>query len=70
MRSSCRTSRSLLRNRFFTVRRLTVKQLGVAEPLADGTAGRIAGLPRYAVGEEVVLFTLSEPPLLRATKKV
>jgi hypothetical protein len=37
-------------------RRLTLKQLGVAEPLPDGTAGRIAGLPHYAIGDEVVLF--------------
>jgi len=36
--------------------RLTIKQLGVAAPLADGTITRIAGLPQYHVGEEVVLF--------------
>ena len=41
-------------------RRLTVKQFGVAEPLPDGTAGHIAGLPRYAVGDEVVLFLRAE----------
>ena len=35
---------------------LTFKQYGVAEPLADGTITRVAGLPRYHVGEEVVLF--------------
>src|SRR5262249_33999090 len=35
---------------------LTFKQYGVAEPLADGTITRVAGLPRYRVGEEVVLF--------------
>ena len=36
--------------------RLTIKQLGVAAPLADGTITRIAGLPQYRVGEEVVVF--------------
>jgi len=35
---------------------LTIKQYGVATPLADGTITRIAGLSRYAVGDEVVLF--------------
>lgn len=35
---------------------LTIKQYGVAEPLPDGTITRVAGLPRYRVGEEVVLF--------------
>jgi hypothetical protein len=35
---------------------LTFKQYGVATPLADGTITRVAGLPRYQVGEEVVLF--------------
>jgi hypothetical protein len=37
-------------------RRLTIKQFGVAEPLADGTVTRIPGLPAYQVGEEVVVF--------------
>jgi len=37
-------------------KQLTIKQYGVAEPLPDGSVARIAGLPRYAVGEEVVLF--------------
>jgi len=36
--------------------RLTIKQYGVATPLADGTIARIAGLPQYAVGDEIVLF--------------
>ncbi len=36
--------------------RLVVKQLGAAEPLADGALARVAGLPSYAVGEELVLF--------------
>jgi hypothetical protein len=40
--------------------RLTVKQYGAAEPLPDGTLTRIAGVPRYAVGEEVVLFLRGE----------
>ncbi len=35
---------------------LVVKQFGAATPLPDGTVGRIAGLPAYATGEEVVLF--------------
>jgi hypothetical protein len=35
---------------------LVFKQVGVSEPLPDGTLLRIAGLPRFAVGEEVVLF--------------
>jgi hypothetical protein len=35
---------------------LTIKQYGVATPLPDGTITRVAGLPRYRVGEEVVLF--------------
>jgi hypothetical protein len=41
-------------------RRLTFKQLGAAEPLADGSLFRVPGLPRYRTGEEVVLF-LHEP---------
>jgi hypothetical protein len=35
---------------------LVVKQFGAATPLADGAVGRIAGLPAYAAGEELVLF--------------
>src|SRR5215510_10681166 len=35
---------------------LTIKQFGTAEPLGDGSLTRIPGLPRYVVGEEVVLF--------------
>ena len=35
---------------------LVVKQFGAATPLADGAVARIAGLPAYAPGEEVVLF--------------
>ncbi len=38
------------------VARLTIKQYGTAEPLPDGTITRVAGLPRYRVGEEIVLF--------------
>lgn len=34
----------------------TIKQFGVATPLPDGTIARLAGLPTYAVGEEVVVF--------------
>jgi hypothetical protein len=41
---------------------LTFKQYGVATPLADGTVSRVAGVPSYRVGEEVVLF-------LRATSR-
>lgn len=40
--------------------RVTIKQLGAAEPLPDGALGGFAGLPRYAVGEEVVLFLRAE----------
>ncbi len=35
---------------------LTIKQYGVASPLPDGTITRVDGLPRYRVGEEMVLF--------------
>ena len=35
---------------------LTIKQFGTAAPLSDGVLTRIPGLPRYAVGEELVLF--------------
>jgi hypothetical protein len=35
---------------------LTIKQYGVSQPLDDGTILRLAGVPTYAVGEEVVLF--------------
>jgi hypothetical protein len=34
----------------------TIKQFGVATPLSDGTVARLAGLPSYEVGEEVVVF--------------
>jgi hypothetical protein len=34
----------------------TIKQFGVAEPLPDGTIARLAGLPTYEVGDEVVVF--------------
>jgi len=37
-------------------RQLTIKQFGTAAPLDDGSLARIPGLPRYTVGEEVVLF--------------
>jgi hypothetical protein len=40
--------------------RLTLKQYGTAEPLSDGTASRIPGLPAYGVGDEVVLFLRAE----------
>ena len=40
--------------------RLTIKQVGVAEPLPDGTITRVAGLPRYRVGDEVVIFLHAE----------
>jgi hypothetical protein len=35
---------------------LVVKQLGVHEPLADGTLLHVPGLPRLVLGEEYVLF--------------
>jgi hypothetical protein len=37
-------------------RSLTFKQLGVQEPLPDGTWLRMSGLPRYRVGDEIVVF--------------
>jgi hypothetical protein len=40
--------------------RLTIKQYGVAAPLADGTVTRIPGLARWAAGDEVVLFLHGE----------
>src|SRR5205823_10375482 len=36
--------------------RVVFKQYGVVDPLPDGTIARVPGLPRYAVGEEVVVF--------------
>lgn len=36
--------------------RLAIKQYGTSTPLPDGTVTRVSGLPRYTVGEEVVLF--------------
>jgi hypothetical protein len=44
-------------------RRLTLKQYGVATPLADGTITGPAGLPRYRTGEEIVLFLRAESRL-------
>jgi len=41
-------------------RSLTIKQLGVHEPLADGTLLRLPGIPRYRAGDEIVVF-LHEP---------
>jgi len=41
---------------------LTIKQFGVADPLPDGTVTRIAGVSRYAVGEEIVLFLRDDSP--------
>src|SRR5262249_15156613 len=40
--------------------RLIFKQYGVADPLPDGTVARVPGLPRYAAGEEIVLFLRGE----------
>ena len=42
------------------VKEFTFKQAGVAEPLPDGTITRIPGMPRYTVGEEVVIFLHGE----------
>jgi hypothetical protein len=42
------------------VKQFTFKQAGVAEPLPDGTITRIPGMPRYSVGEEVVIFLHGE----------
>ena len=44
-------------------RQITVKQYGTATPLADGTVTRVAGLPSYKVGEELVLFLRGESHL-------
>ena len=41
-------------------RRIVFKQYGVAEPLPDGTVARVPGLPRYAVGDEIVVFLRGE----------
>jgi hypothetical protein len=41
-------------------RRLTMKQYGTAEPLPDGTASHVAGMPTWKVGDEVVLFLRAE----------
>lgn len=35
---------------------LTIKQFGTVEPLPDGAVTRFPGMPRYTVGEEVLLF--------------
>lgn len=40
--------------------RLTIKQLGTADPLPDGAIAAVAGLPRYRPGEEVVVFLRGE----------
>lgn len=40
--------------------RVTIKQIGVTEALPDGAFLQIAGLPRYRVGEELVLFLRGE----------
>ena len=37
-------------------RSLTFKQVGVQDPLPDGSLLRMSGLPRYRVGDEVVVF--------------
>lgn len=41
----------------------TIKQFGVADPLPDGTAASIIGMPRFTPGEEVVLFLYGESTL-------
>jgi len=42
--------------------RLTFKQYGVATLLPDGTVARVAGLPGYRVGEEILLFLRGTSP--------
>jgi hypothetical protein len=37
-------------------RSFTIKQYGVATPLPDGTITRLAGMPTYEIGDEVVVF--------------
>jgi hypothetical protein len=39
---------------------LTIKQYGVAAPLPDGTITRMAGVPHYRAGDEVILFLRGE----------
>lgn len=39
---------------------LTIKQFGTTKPLSNGSLARVPGLPRYAVGEELVLFLRGE----------
>jgi hypothetical protein len=41
-------------------RRIVIKQYGTPGSLDDGTVTRVAGLPDYAAGEEVVLFLRRE----------
>ncbi len=36
--------------------RFVIKQYGTSTPLADGTITRVTNLPRFAAGDEVVLF--------------
>src|SRR5262249_28914637 len=43
--------------------RLTIKQYGAAAPLPDGTVTRVAGLPHYTAGEEIVLFLRADSAL-------
>src|SRR5690349_194699 len=42
------------------VTQLTLKQLGTATPIADGSIGTTAGLPRYRTGDDLVLFLRTE----------
>jgi len=41
-------------------RQVVFKQYGVVDPLPDGTVARVPGLPRYTVGEEIVVFLHAE----------
>jgi hypothetical protein len=40
--------------------RVVIKQFGVMEPLPDGTVTALPDMPRYRVGDEVVLFLRPE----------
>lgn len=39
---------------------VTIKQVGVSAPLADGTVFHPAGVPTYQVGDEIVVFLSGE----------
>ncbi len=42
--------------------KVTIKQIGAAEPLSDGSVYRIPGVPSYKPGDEMVLFLAGKSP--------